>query len=114
MRILVAVALLLTVAGCHKARGPVIGSPPPGSIIVVPSFEWHVVDSETMRLLFEKSGEPVVDGRRHHGIVGTSMDGKRVVVVTLPPVRVDDDATLTLGHEVLHIALGEYHKEPEG
>lgn len=33
------------------------------------------------------------------------------VIHTLKPTKIDDDATLTLGHEMLHCIIGTYHPE---
>ena len=33
----------------------------------------------------------------------------KAIIYTLPPKTVDDDVATTLGHEVMHIAMGKYH-----
>lgn len=45
---------------------------------------------------------------RLHGFAGYADDGT-AVVYTLPPQSVDDAVACTLGHEVMHVALGEHH-----
>ena len=45
---------------------------------------------------------------RLEGFVGQTDDGRWVVYSTAP-YRVDDQVATTLGHEVMHIVLGEYH-----
>lgn len=52
---------------------------------------------------------PIGERGRPHGFAGYADDGT-AVVYTLPPNRVDDAVTCTLGHEVMHVALGEYHR----
>jgi len=54
---------------------------------------------------------------RQHGfsILKTNREtGARTCEVYLPnkrrPEKVDDDGTLTLGHELLHCMLGDYHR----
>ncbi len=49
-------------------------------------------------------------GQQLEGFTGITPDGLHIVY-TLPPSTVDDAATCTLGHEVLHVVLGEYHKK---
>ena len=44
------------------------------------------------------------------GFAGRDQQG-RCLVYQLKPSRVDDDATLTLGHEILHCVYGKYHGE---
>lgn len=45
------------------------------------------------------------------GCAATYHDTKRCVVYVTKPETLNDARTLTLGHEVLHCALGEYHEE---
>jgi hypothetical protein len=44
------------------------------------------------------------------GCASFYFDEKRCVIVTPVPLQDGDDAMLNLGHEVLHCALGIYHK----
>lgn len=43
-----------------------------------------------------------------------SDDGQTLTctIYTVRPTSIDDNATLTLGHELLHCIIGTYHKEP--
>ena len=55
------------------------------------------------------------DHRRGFSILKTNREtGARTCEVYLPneqrPAKVDDDGTLTLGHELLHCMLGDYHR----
>lgn len=61
-----------------------------------------------LEAVYRNSGQAVPEGGRLHGFAGYR-DG-RAVVYTLPPRTVDDAVTCTLGHEVMHIALGAYHR----
>ena len=97
------VALLLT--GCGER---VQGAPEPGAVVQLPPIEWRVVDRAGLEAVYRNSGQALGDGDRLSGFAGYR-DGK-AVVYTLPPRAVDDAATCTLGHEVMHIALGDYHR----
>ena len=51
-----------------------------------------------------------LDRTRGFSVLG-KRNGEQVCIVYIyRPVRVDDDPTLALGHEVLHCLLGEYHE----
>ena len=55
------------------------------------------------------------DHRRGFSILKTNREtGARTCEIYLPderrPNNVDDDGTLTLGHELLHCMLGDYHR----
>lgn len=82
--------------------------PEEGSEYAIPAFTWHVEDMQQLRHVYASSGEHIEAGDRLHGFVGTRGEG--VVVYTLPPKTVDDSVACTLGHEVMHLALGNYHK----
>lgn len=49
-------------------------------------------------------GKPVADGNN-------PLDCE---IHTVRPRKIDDEATLTLGHEMLHCVIGTYHPEGEG
>jgi len=47
------------------------------------------------------------------GIQGQALyspDDNKCEIVTYKPQRLDDEATLTLGHELMHCLYGDYHK----
>ena len=55
------------------------------------------------------------DHRHGFSILKTNREtGARTCEIYLPnanrPAKVDDEATLTLGHELLHCMLGDYHR----
>lgn len=80
----------------------------PPKKITIPSFDWYIMSKAELRAVYERSDMEVPPGAELHGFTGIH-NGKRVVI-TAPPATVDDDATLTLGHEVMHIAFGDYHQ----
>ena len=103
MRFALLAALCLTACG-----EPVDNAPKPGHNITLPPMEWRVRDRATLEGTYLHSGEALGDHERLHGFVG--MDGEQVVIYTLPPKTVDDAVACTLGHEVMHVALGSYHR----
>lgn len=94
-------------AACSGER--IQGAPQPGETIDLPPMQWRVVDRQTLRARYVEYGMSLDRGDRLSGFVGTTADG-RVVIYSLPPVHVDDHATMTIGHEVLHVAVGDYHR----
>lgn len=96
---------LLLLAACGE---PVDPQPEAGTHYDIPAFTWHVVDTQELRRVYREAGQPLQDGDRLYGFVGKR--GNEHVVYTLPPKTVDDSATCTLGHEVMHLALGDYHQ----
>ena len=99
-------ALCLLLAGCGGEK--VQGAPAPGDVVNVPAFEWNVVDRTTLRQVYEDAGMEIQEGARLYGFVGRR--GNANVIYTTSPNYVDDAVTCTLGHEVLHLAIGDYHE----
>ena len=97
--------LPLLLAGCGE---PVQNPPEPGQTVALPPIEWRVRDREGLEAAYRNSGMPLTERERLHGFAGR--DGDVAVVYTLPPRRVDDAVACTLGHEVMHVARGEYHR----
>lgn len=97
---------LLLLTGCGEKVEP---QPKAGDVHQIPSFSWHIVDEEELLRVYTNSGMDVAEGHKLHGFVGTTEDGD-YVVFTLPPKVVDGQETCTLGHEVMHMALGGYHQ----
>lgn len=106
MRVVLLV-LTLALAGCGGQS--IDNAPQPGENIQLPPIEWRVRDRAGLESAYVNSNMRITKGDRLSGFAG--WDGDRAVVYTLPPARVDDAATLTLGHEVMHVALGSYHSE---
>lgn len=104
MKYLVLIAALL-LAACAEKIEP---AAPAGAHYEIPAFDWHVVDREELQRVYLGAGMPIPEGRELRGFVGVR-DG-RTVIYTLPPRTVDDDVATTLGHEVMHVALGDYHR----
>lgn len=98
-------AILFALAGCGERIEP---APQPGDVHALPPIEWHVVTERELRAIYLDNGQTLADDQALEGFTGRA--GERVVIYTTPPRRVDDDATTTLGHEVLHVALGDYHR----
>lgn len=82
-------------------------APVAGDVIQLPAIEWHVVTQSQLEQVYREAGMPLTQEQQLQGFVGTR--GNRTVLYTLAPQRVDDQAVLTLGHEVLHAAIGDYH-----
>ena len=102
---------ILLLAACGEK---VINPPAAGTIIHVPAFEWHVMEPKDYIRAYENAGMvgPVradLPEGRLLGFAGYLEDGT-LVVVTPPPRYGDDEVTTTLGHEVLHLVLGEFHR----
>lgn len=89
-------------------RQQIDNAPKAGDVLQVPAFEWRVVDQHTLEQEYIKAGRTLGANQHLRGFAGYTLAGTQVVY-TLPPSGVDDRATTTLGHEVLHLVLGEYH-----
>jgi len=100
--------LLLLLTGCSGGE-PVWRAPQAGEVVDLPAVQWRVVDPATMQQVYRNSGKTLADGAQLQGFAGTAPDGTHVVY-TLAPKTVDDQVTCTLGHEMMHIAIGSYHK----
>ena len=97
-------AALFLLSGCGEK---VQGAPDAGTTTLVQQFEWRVINREQMVELHRLNGINLKPNEVPLGMQGYK-DGK-AIIYTLPPKTVDDDVTLTLGHEVMHIAMGKYH-----
>lgn len=96
--------LALLLAGCAEK---VQNAPQPGDVIMIPEIEWRIVDQAQLEKVYRDSGMPLDERQSLQGFVGKK--GDRWIVYTLPVKTVDDNTTLTLGHEILHVVLGDYH-----
>lgn len=100
------VALFASMVG---GSGAIHGTLPQSQM--VPSFELRTVSTQAeMQTLYRKYGGKVCNGCRVQGFTATFGDGHKVVFI-MPPKKVNDANTTTLGHEVLHVVLGNYHDE---
>ena len=82
-----------------------------GSDIEVPAFTWRIRDDKALREAWERgSGTPLPEGGLLEGFTATDEAG-RLLIYTKAPRKVDGGETLTLGHEVMHLSLGNYHPE---
>lgn len=100
-----ALAIALLLAGCGERIDP---APVAGDVHQLPQIEWRIVGAPELRRVYADAGMPLAAGDKLHGFVGEQSG--RVVIYTLPPRRVDDQPTCTLGHELLHVAIGDYHR----
>jgi hypothetical protein len=93
--------ILLLLTGCAE---PVQNAPKAGQNVIIPAFVWRIRDPETIA----KEHGQTPNGTIPAAYVGRRADGT-LVITTPPPRAVDDDVATSLGHEVMHIALGQYH-----
>lgn len=108
--VLVVCAAALILPSCDT--GNITPRPVANQTYYLPPIEWRIRDAETIRQAYVESGQCLEDGQTIEGFTGLDPNGVQVIY-TLPPKRVDDSATLTLGHELMHVALGkDYHKKP--
>ena len=104
-----AVIAVLLLAGCTGGER-VTDAPQAGDTIQLPPVEWRIVDAPALLQVYRNSGLEVPQHHQLEGFVGVDSGGRQVIY-TLPPRTVDDQVTCTLGHEVMHVALGNYHRE---
>lgn len=102
-RLIAILALLLS--ACTERISP---APQAGDTYSV-EFVWRVVDKNEMARAFKNAGQEMNEGDLLRGFTGHLPDGRQVVY-TLPPRHLDDQAVCTLGHEILHITHGDYHR----
>lgn len=103
---------LVALTGCSGGEKPTV-TVAAGQNVQVPAFEWRVRDRLTLEQQWDASSglKRRFDTDRVEGFAAVDPATGRLLVYTLPPQRVDDEVTLTLGHEVMHLALGDYHSQ---
>lgn len=106
--------LVLFAPGCNPRTPPVSVPENEYRLNVV----WRVIDSpRELAEIYSTGGGTIIDygsrATRKDRLYGFSARGEdgTIYVYTLRPEHVDDSRTLTLGHEVMHVALGDYHPE---
>lgn len=114
-KIITALVLSLAVVACSPTSPdreitPTKGSIEEGAINSVPPIEWAIVSQREMENLYSNSKKPLKNGVLH-GFIGIDPVTGATIVVTTRPRYVDDEVACTLGHEVMHAALGNYHPE---
>ena len=97
-----ALFLAVLLVGCSE---PVRNAPEAGDVITIPETDWHVVDRGELERVYLDAGMGIPEDRTLLGFAGRR--NGRHVVYTLAPKHVGD--TCTFGHEMLHIAIGDYH-----
>lgn len=104
---LIAILLGLSLAACGGKK--IQPQPQVGEVHFL-NVEWQIVDrAELERAYTNLVGKKLEPGQKIVGFAAKTQDG-RDVIVTLPPRYVDDTATCTLGHEILHVTHGSYHE----
>lgn len=106
----VAIGLALFATGCAE---PVVDAPQPGDNVDVPGFEWRVRDADTLAAQYQAAGKDPGPAQAVDGFIARDADTGAVAIYTEPPRHVDDAVACTLGHEVMHAALGDYHAKRE-
>ncbi len=99
--------LAIALTGCVEK---VQNAPQPGDRYELPPITWYVVDKETLASEYQRFGMEIPEGHEIRGFVGTRHSDGKQVIYSLPPKYVNDESTRDLGHELLHIAIGDYHK----
>ena len=102
MRTLICLAALGVTACGEKMQAP-------ADTYAIPEFEWRIRSNDELRSIYANSGMSLREGHKLHGFVGTDAAGRNVIYTTSPRT-VDDAVACTLGHEVMHLALGDYHR----
>lgn len=111
-------ALMVTLVGC-TGGAPVTPttqvSIADGSDITIPRVVWRIRSPEQLKAEYQaaKGGQNLGPMDSLQGFSATGSDGT-VYVYTLRPKTMDDEVTLTLGHEVMHTVLGGYHPAYKG
>lgn len=102
--------LALSLVGCEYGER-VQGAPQPGEVLPVQGFTWHVVTPLQLQAKYIEYGGELPNQHAVQGFVAKrESDGARMIYTTAPKY-VDDTVACTLGHEVMHLAIGNFHKE---
>lgn len=100
--------MVLFLAGCGEK---VKDAPKAGYNIQLPPIEWRIRKMEDLQTERIRGGQPYIEDYEAVGFSSRDLDTGAIHVYTAPPRYVDDSVACTLGHEVMHVALGNYHKE---
>ena len=103
------IALACTVTGCGEK---VQDAPKAGTDIYVPAFTWRIRTGEQINAEYARAGA-VLPGEAYRVEAYIGRVNGEGAITTKPPVFVDDEVACSLGHEVMHSALGDYHR-PKG
>lgn len=97
-------------SSCEAPANKVVGdraAAVEGANLYVPAFRWSIRSaSEVSRIRQQDVG----DGHTAYGFVGTDKDTHEIVIYTTQPKRVNDEVACSLGHEIMHLPLGNYHR----
>lgn len=69
-------------------------------------IEFYDTESELMDAIAPWNPDDIP----HKGMAGWSLDENYCYLFSLKPQYVDDDHTMTVGHELLHCVYGQYHR----
>lgn len=105
--LLAALATLALSACAEKVQN----APAAGADVSVDAFTWRVRSPEQINAEYRAAGKDPGPGNAVAGYIGT-LNGA-TIITTQPPRHVDDSIACTLGHEVMHAALGDYHEHRE-
>ncbi|WP_323162838.1 hypothetical protein [Stenotrophomonas maltophilia] len=101
-------AAVLALAACGEK---VQHAPKVGDDIHIDAFTWRVRSAEQIAIEYRAAGKAPGAGQAVAGYIGT-LNGAPIIT-TQSPRYVDDAVACTLGHEVMHAALGDYHVRRE-
>lgn len=108
IRRIILAALIVALAACAERVTPTTGSVEAGADNQLPPIVWRIRDQAELERIYREAGRTIQQGQQLHGF--SARQGDVIVVYTLPPRNVDDQVTTTLGHEVMHVALGDFHR----
>jgi hypothetical protein len=106
----IALALAAPLSGCGER---IEDGPKAGDDVAVPAFTWRVRAAENLAEQYRAAGKDPGANAQAEGFIGRDQNTGALVVYTKPPRYVDDSVACTLGHEVMHAALGDYHRHRE-
>lgn len=100
-------AILLSLCVLAACKQPEMTIPPGQQTI--PNTVWIPTPERELNHIYNtRTDRKLPPGAQLHGFTGRLPDGTYVIYSPMPK-RVDDQATCTLGHEVLHVLYGQYH-----
>lgn len=110
---IVVVVVALIFAGCSvqsESVAPTKHSIKPGTDIQLPPMEWRIRTPEDLARIYAESGAKTSRNEAIDAFIGRDPGTGQIIIYTAPPKFVDGAETRALGHEVMHEALGDYHK----
>lgn len=105
IRALLVFALAVLLAACGEK---IQGVPDYGTNQTLPPIEIRWRTRAEIERVYAQNGHTLKEGYGLGGLMGYDQNGKAIIYAPIP-TNVNDKATCTLGHEVLHVAWGPYH-----